>query len=92
MLAGYARNAISIIIHDAVETFQFTEWKGDKKFTIDPPTTALEWARDTKRWFGSTLTCDINNINLDTSAFENKIKINMVEKKRLDGNGEKSQE
>jgi hypothetical protein len=51
----YAKKAISIIIHDSVETFNFAEWKGDGKFTIEPPTTALEWAKYTKRWFGSTL-------------------------------------
>jgi hypothetical protein len=85
MLAEYAKRAIDIIRTDTIAAYQFAQWQGEKKFTTEPPTNAMEWAIETKQWLQPLAPSYSNRIQMDTTKFEGEIRRNMVENMRIDG-------
>jgi hypothetical protein len=85
MLAEYATRAIEIIRTDTIATYQVAQWQGEKKFTTEPPTNAMEWAIETKQWLQPLAPSYSNRIKMDTTQYEEEIRRKMVEHVRIDG-------
>ena len=84
-LADYAKKAIEQIRNDAISSYNFAQWAGERNFKTDLQETALEWAKNTQMWCQPCEPLRDENINLDTTIFEERIRRNMVEGERLDG-------